>query len=101
MELACSNGNEFWLMFIDIIIPVDHNGKTLMSALSSSTCSIVQRLHGFKADPSGAMSCSGFLMRQALFKNLIAKATKEALFKILTAKATKAREIFYLEKKNK
>ena len=61
-----------WLMFMDIIIPVDHKGMTLRSALSSSTCSIVHRLHGFDADPSAAISCSGFLMMQALFKNLVA-----------------------------
>ena len=73
MELAWSTGNEFWLKFIDMMIPVDHNGKTLISALSSSTCSTVQRLHGFEAEPSEAMSCSGFLMIQALFKNLRAQ----------------------------
>lgn len=63
-------------MFIDIIIPVDHNGITFKSALSSSTCSIVQRRHGFDADPSGAMSCSIFLMMQALFRNLMKTSNK-------------------------
>lgn len=51
MELACSNGNEFRLMFIAIINPVDHSGVSFMSALSSSSL--------------------GFLMMQALFRNLI------------------------------
>jgi hypothetical protein len=42
----------------------------LISDLSSSTSSTVQRLHGFEALPSGIKSSLGFLMTQALFRNL-------------------------------
>lgn len=31
----------------------------------------MDRFHGFEAEPSGVMSCSGFLMMQALFRNLM------------------------------
>lgn len=57
-------------MLIDIMTPEVHSGITLIIALSSSTWSTVQRSQAFEADPSGAMSCSGFLMMQALFRNL-------------------------------
>lgn len=70
MELACSTGNEFWLTLIDMMAPVDHIGMTFINAFSSSTCSIVHRLHGSEANPSSVMSSSGFLMMQALFRNL-------------------------------
>lgn len=70
MELACSTGKELLDVLMDIIIPVDHIGMTLISAFSSSTWSTVQRLHGFEANPSEFMSRSGLLMMQALFKNL-------------------------------
>lgn len=58
MELACGNGNEFWPVFIDIIIPVRHNGLSFMSALSSSSL--------------------GFVMMQALFRNLLRNKSKTA-----------------------
>ena len=57
-------------MLIDTMKPVDQRGITLMMAFNSSTCSIVQRLHAFEADPSEAMSCSLSLTMQALFRNL-------------------------------
>jgi len=41
-----------------------------MIAFSSSTYSIVQRLHLYEADPSKAISHSLSLMMQALFRNL-------------------------------
>ena len=70
MEAAWSTGKEVWLRFTDIMIPVDHNGITLISDFSSSTSLTVQRLHGSKALPSGVRSCRGFLIMHALFRNL-------------------------------
>lgn len=37
MDLAWSNWKEPWLIFIDIMIPADHRGNTLMSAFRPST----------------------------------------------------------------
>lgn len=79
MEFAWSIGNVLWLTLIETMIPVDHNGITLISAFSSSTCSAVQRLQGFEADPSWFMSTSGSLMMQALFKSLKRKKARERL----------------------
>lgn len=44
---------EYWFKAKSMMMPVEHMGMTLSSALSDSTCSIVQRFHGFEADPSG------------------------------------------------
>lgn len=79
MEVACSSWNELWLVFMDIIIPVDHIGMTFINALSSSTLSVVHSLHGFKANPSDPISSSRLLIKQALFRNLIKKKIKQKL----------------------
>lgn len=52
-------------------MPVDHMGRILRRHFSSSTCLTVHRLHGCDASPSGVKSFSGFLIMQALFRNLI------------------------------
>lgn len=69
-------------MLMDIITPVDQIGITLIRVLSSSTCSTVQRLHGFAAFPSAAMSASGSFTTQALFKNLQFQNISNLLFKL-------------------
>ncbi|GKV09633.1 hypothetical protein SLEP1_g21104 [Rubroshorea leprosula] len=56
--------NVVWLAFTHSIIPVLHNGKTIVSALSSSTCSIVQSLHALIAKISGPMSVHGTSLEQ-------------------------------------
>lgn len=70
--LACSTENiEYWFMANSIMMPVEHMGRTLSSALIDSTWSIVQRFHGFEADPSGFKSFLGSLIVQALFRHLL------------------------------
>lgn len=68
--VACKTGKVCWLMVTAIIMPVDQMGRTLISDLSSSTCCVVHKFHGCAADPSGFKSSSGFLIMQALFRNL-------------------------------
>lgn len=57
-------------MVTAIMMLVDHMGSTLISDLRFSTCCTVHRFHGSDTDPSGFKSFSGFLITQALFKNL-------------------------------
>lgn len=80
MVLAWSKKNELWLTPTDTMILVDQRGITLMMAFSSSTCSIVQRLHVFEGDPSDAIACSLSLMMQALFRNLKHKVSLEVSY---------------------
>lgn len=70
MDLAWRTRKEVWLVLTDMMMLEDHNGRILMRHFSSSTCSIVQRLHGLEAEPSGVRSRSGSLIMQALFRNL-------------------------------
>lgn len=58
------------LKAIDMVIPVDQSGSILMSDLSSSTCSIVQILHGFGGFDSLRNSSSPRGMKHALLRNL-------------------------------
>lgn len=69
MVLARTVGND-WLTVTAIMMPVDHMGKTLIRALSSSTCLTVQSFHGSIGCPLKSKSLSGSLIRHALFKNL-------------------------------
>lgn len=57
ITLAWSTENiEYWFIASSIMMPVEHMGMTLISALSDSTWSTVHRFHGFEADPSGFKS---------------------------------------------
>lgn len=51
MVFAWITGNVDWLMFMELMSPDDHNGRTRISDFSSSTCSIVHRCHGFGGTP--------------------------------------------------
>ena len=70
MIFAWSTPNECWLSVTATGMPVDQMGRTLIRALSSSTCVIAHRLQGSIAKPSESKSFKEFLMMQALFRNL-------------------------------
>ncbi|KAK7834213.1 hypothetical protein CFP56_024833 [Quercus suber] len=67
MIFAWSTPNECWLSVTATGMPGDQIGRTLIRALSSSTCVIVHRLQGSIAKPSeskffiGSSTCTSWL----------------------------------------